>query len=132
MHRCWYLLSCLLVAPLLLISAQEKAKPPYRDKDAALKLFAEEFVSITPGQGKFPAAFKMGTTDGPKVEQPAHEVKIAKPFAMAKYEVTQELYTAVMGKNPAKWQGPRNSVEMVSHAEAVEFCKKATAEMRKA
>src|SRR5438309_921158 len=99
MHRCWFVLSCLLVAPLLLISAQEKTKPPFRDKAASLKLFVEEFVSITPGQGKFPATFKLGSADGPKVEQPAHEVKIGRPFAMAKYEVTQELYAAVMGKN---------------------------------
>src|SRR3954468_18998163 len=114
MCRYAFVLAGLLAVPLVLITAQEKTKPPFRDKDAALKLFAEEFVSITPGQGKFPASFKMGTADGAKVEQPVHEVKIAKPFAMAKYEVTQELYAAVMGRNPAKWQGPRNSVEMMS------------------
>src|SRR5947209_7090968 len=102
MYRCSFILLCLL-APLLLIPAQEKTKPPFRDKAAALKLFAEEFVSITPGLGKFPASFKMGTADGSNTEKPAHDVKIAKPFAMAKYEVTQELYAAVMGKNPAKW-----------------------------
>src|SRR5262245_25095631 len=36
-----------------------------------------------------------------------------------------------MGKNPAKWKGPRNSVEMVSWDEANEFCKKVTEELRK-
>ena len=50
---------------------------------------------------------------------------------MAKYEVTQELYEAVMGKNPSRWKGPRNSVEMVSWDEANDFCRKATAELRK-
>jgi formylglycine-generating enzyme required for sulfatase activity len=35
-----------------------------------------------------------------------------------------------MGKNPAKWQGPRNSVEMVSWAEAVDFCDRVTTELR--
>jgi formylglycine-generating enzyme required for sulfatase activity len=96
-----------------------------------LKLFAEEFVAITPGTGKFPASFRMGSGgDAPAEEKPAHVVKLARPFAIARYEVTQELYQAVMGNNPAKWKGPRNSVEMVSWKEAVEFCRKATAEMR--
>ena len=51
---------------------------------------------------------------------------------MAKYEVTQELYEAVMGKNPSQYQGPRNSVEQVTWADANDFCKKATDELRKA
>ena len=128
-----------LLLPLALFSAppgttaeqQKPPKPPYRNKEDALKLFAGEFVAITPGKGKFPASFRMGSADGPKSERPVHEVKLSKPFALAKYEVTQELYQAVMGKNPSKWQGPRNSVEMVSWKEAVEFCRKATAEMHR-
>ena len=68
--------------------------------------------------------------DGPAGEKPA-VVKMQRPFAMAKYEVTQELYEAIMGKNPSKWKGPRNSVEMVSWDEASEFCRKLTAELRR-
>src|SRR5204862_3227322 len=49
----------------------------------------------------------------------------------AKYEVTQELYEVVMGKNPSRWKGPRNSVEMASWNEANDFCRKITAELRK-
>lgn len=124
---------CLLVFVVLLpVAAQEKQKPTYRDKEAALKLFAEEFVNITPGKGVFPAKFKMGTENGPKEEQPVREVTFKYSFGMAKYEVTQELYQAIMGNNPAKWKGPRNSVEMMTHGEAVEFCKRVTAEMHKA
>jgi formylglycine-generating enzyme required for sulfatase activity len=51
---------------------------------------------------------------------------------VAKYEVTQELWEKVMGSNPSKWKGRRNSVEMLSFAEAVEFCAKATALLREA
>ena len=46
--------------------------------------------------------------------------------------MTQELYEAVMGKNPSRWKGPRNSVEMVSWDEANDFCRKVTAELRAA
>jgi formylglycine-generating enzyme required for sulfatase activity len=37
-----------------------------------------------------------------------------------------------MGDNPSKWKGPRNSVEMLSYDEALEFCRKSTALMRAA
>jgi formylglycine-generating enzyme required for sulfatase activity len=112
------------------LSADAPKKPEYRRKDDALKLFASEFVQITPGKGKFPGEFLMGSQGEAKTEQPAHKVKLARPFAVARYEVTQELYQAVTGDNPAKWKGPRNSVEMVSWKDATEFCKKATADLR--
>lgn len=51
---------------------------------------------------------------------------------VAKYEVTQELWQKVMGENPSKWKGKRNSVEMLSYPEAVEFCLKATGLLREA
>ena len=95
-----------------------------------LKFFASEFVAITPGKGKFPASFEMGSSDGPASEQPRHEVTLKQPFAIARYEVTQNLYAAVMGENPSKWKGPRNSAEMFTWAEAVSFCEKSTKLLR--
>jgi formylglycine-generating enzyme required for sulfatase activity len=72
----------------------------------------------------------MGSDQGGRAnERPAHKVVFAKDFAIAKYEVTQELYFVVMGRNPAKWKGPRNSVEMVSWHEATEFCDKVAREL---
>ena len=58
------------------------------------------------------------------VESPQHEVVITKPFYMGIYEVTQEQYKQIMGKNPSDHQGPRYPVEGVLWCEAVEFCKK--------
>lgn len=107
------------------------APRPSADPDRVLRLFAEEFVALTPGAGKFPASFTMGTAaDAPAAEKPATKVTFRAPFAMARHEVTQELYEAVMGGNPSKWKGPRNSVEMVNWDEAVDFCRKATALLR--
>ena len=97
-----------------------------------LKTFASEFVAITPGKGKFPASFEMGSKDGPATEQPVHRVTLKQPFAIARYEVTQNLYAAVMGKNPSRWKGPRNSVEMFTWAEAVSFCELATKHLHEA
>jgi formylglycine-generating enzyme required for sulfatase activity len=100
--------------------------------DAILKRFADGFVPVTPGKGKFPASFVMGSgQDGSASEQPAHKVTLKKPLALAKYEVTQELYQAITGANPSRWKGPRNSVEKVSWDEAVAFCRKVTQELRR-
>lgn len=95
-----------------------------------LKTFRQEFVHITPGEGKFPATFVMGSKNE-DAAQPAHEVKLPGDFYIAKYEVPQNLWEAVTGENPSKWKGPRNSVEMISLGEAKQFCARATEMMRK-
>jgi formylglycine-generating enzyme required for sulfatase activity len=99
---------------------------PLPRKAAILKQFVDEFILLTPGQGKYPASFIMGSA----TEEPAHRVTFEHPFALARYEVTQELYQVVMGNNPSRWKGARNSVEKVSWDEAMDFCAKATRELR--
>ncbi|MBS0201717.1 MAG: formylglycine-generating enzyme family protein [Planctomycetes bacterium] len=98
---------------------------------ALLKTFAEEFVAISPGEGKFPKSFQMGSDSGPANERPVHKVTFGYKFAIARYEVPQNLYEAVMGKNPSRWKGPRNSVEMMTWKDATEFCQKVTVALRK-
>lgn len=95
-----------------------------------LTTFRREFVEITPGKDKFPAKFVMGNADGPAAEQPPHEVTFVYSFYMAKYEVPQNLYEAIMGNNPSRWKGRRNSAEMFTWADAREFCGKATQLLR--
>ena len=101
----------------------EAAKP---QRATLLQRFVEEFVEIQPGVGRFPASFRMGSESGGSEEQPVHEVTLTQPFAIARYEVPQNLYEAVMGENPSRWKGPRNSVEMMTFDDAVEFCRKLT------
>jgi formylglycine-generating enzyme required for sulfatase activity len=55
---------------------------------------------------------------------PAHEVVVATPFYMGKYEVTQEQYEKVMGENPSGIIGANLPVEHVSWNDAQEFCGK--------
>lgn len=102
------------------------------ETEALLNVFRQEFVAITPGQGRFPASFTMGSDTGPPAQRPAHEVRLPSAFAMAKYEIPQNLWEAVTGRNPSRWTGPRNSVEMLTHAEAEAFCRRATELMRTA
>ncbi len=96
-----------------------------------LKTFDDEFVHITPGTGDFPASFEMGSMETPQ-EQPVHQVTLAASFQMAKFEIPQNLYEAVMGDNPSRWKGPRNSVEMTTWAEANIFCERVTTLLREA
>jgi formylglycine-generating enzyme required for sulfatase activity len=102
------------------------------DTDKLLQRFAGEFLALAPGKDKFPVSFMMGS-DGalPAAERPAHKVTLSYGFDMAKYETTQELYQAIIGANPSRWKGPRNSVEMVSWNEALDFCKRVTIALRK-
>ncbi|MEI7836387.1 MAG: formylglycine-generating enzyme family protein, partial [Planctomycetota bacterium] len=79
--------------------------------------------------------FTMGSPDGENGrrpdEGPQREVTISKAFHMGVYEVTQEQYEAVMGKNPSEFKGAKNPVECVSWDDAVEFCKKLSAKTGK-
>jgi formylglycine-generating enzyme required for sulfatase activity len=120
-----------LVAAGMMLSAREDDKADAGDK--ILRRFLDEFVTLTPGKDKFAATFLMGSSaaDAPASEKPVVTVRFTSPFAVAKYEVTQELYELVIGTNPSKWKGPRNSVEMVNWTEANEFCKKVTALLHK-
>src|ERR1041384_7417054 len=100
--------------------------PAVQDEQTKLlKLFREEFVTIEPG------SFMMGSA-AEKASQPVHEVKIATKFHIARYEVPQNLWESVMGSNPSRWKGRRNSVEMLSFEDAVEFCRKISALLRAA
>jgi formylglycine-generating enzyme required for sulfatase activity len=83
-------------------------------------------VVISPGKDRFPKSFEMGSPEGPAAEQPRHTITFSYTFAIAKYEVPQNLYEAVAGKNPSRWKGPRNSVEMVKWKDATQFCERLT------
>ena len=56
-------------------------------------------------------------------EGPQREVTISSPFYMGVYEVTQEQYEQIKGKNPSSIKGAKNPVDTISWDEAVDFCK---------
>src|SRR6185436_12121064 len=119
MLRAWW------IVPFLAMPAQD-------DRDKLLKTFVEEFVAITPGEHGFPASYSMGSAAGSSVERPPHDVTFKYSFKVARYEVPQNLWEAVMGENPSAWKGRRNSVEKLSFAKAEEFCRKTTELLRAA
>jgi formylglycine-generating enzyme required for sulfatase activity len=59
-------------------------------------------------------------------EKPVHQVKISS-FEIGKYELTQEQWQSVMGRNPSEFIGANLPVEKVSWNDAQEFIKKLNA-----
>jgi formylglycine-generating enzyme required for sulfatase activity len=58
-------------------------------------------------------------------ESPQHQVTVPS-FFMAKYQLTQAQYQAIMGVNPSSFKGDNRPVENVSWDDAVAFCQKLT------
>ena len=52
-----------------------------------------------------------------------HEVVLTKPFYMSEIPITQEMFKAVMAKNPSTNKGPKFPVESVPFADIKEFCR---------
>ena len=76
-------------------------------------------------------SFDMGATseqgsDAYNDEKPVHRVTLSS-YRMGKYEVTQELWEAVMGSNPSYFKGSRRPVESVSWDACQEFIRKLNA-----
>ena len=72
--------------------------------------------------------YTMGATseqgsDAYNDEKPAHAETVG-GFYLCKYEVTQKLWSAVMGSNPSNWKGDNLPVEMVSWDDCQEFINK--------
>jgi formylglycine-generating enzyme required for sulfatase activity len=97
-----------------------------------LRTFRQEFIEITPGEADFPAEFDMGRRQATAAERPVHRVTFRYRFAVAAYEVPQNLWEAVTGQNPSRWKGPRNAVELVDFDDCQDFCFRVTALLRQA
>lgn len=97
---------------LLILAFFTFQSEPNTQQLSLLKTFRQEFVEITPGKGSFP------------------KHKSLNAYSIGKFEVPQNLWESVMGANPSRWKGPRNSVERLSFVEANAFCAKATQLLR--
>ena len=106
----------LLVAALTLLTCSLLAQNP---EQSAVSM---EFVKIVPGE--FMMGCSVGDIDCNDDERPIHRVQITKPFEIAKYEVTQAQWQAVMASNPSTIKGDDHPVETISKNEAHDFLNK--------
>lgn len=123
------LVSTLLVSPL----TPGQDAPPQTNLAAAVDVPKEISLKVTDKitlkAVLIPAGkFLMG---GPETdpnhyydECPQHEVTLTESFYLGIYDVTEEQYEAVMGRNPSPTKGATNPVENVTWADSVEFCRK--------
>lgn len=104
--------------------AQNTEKVSRKSGDASLRDFDGvklEMVFVKSG------SFQMGTpADDMKRygDEFDHRVTLTKDFYIGKFEVTQELYKKVIGKNPSMFKGDNLPVEQVDWYEAIIFCNK--------
>ncbi len=100
--------------------------PNFSSQTVKIKIIAEdgttlpdlEMVTVEGG------TFMMGSTTGSSDEQPVHSVTLS-TFKIAKYEVTQRLWKAVMGSNPSNFTGDDDRpVEQVSWNDVQQFITK--------
>jgi formylglycine-generating enzyme len=64
--------------------------------------------------------FEMGNAGG-EADEPLHRVQVS-PFDMDQYEVTQESFSKLLGRNPSRYTEPRNPVEQIRWQDAAEYC----------
>ena len=97
-------------------------KPQTQDSsDFVLKVKGVEYPMVFVEGG----TFMMGADDSEAYddEKPVHNVTLSS-YCIGKYEVTQELWEAVMGSNPSYFKGSRRPVEKVSWEDCQEFIRK--------
>lgn len=92
------------------------------DRKNVLRTLIENMVPVEGG------TFAMGATpeQGEEVdsdEKPVHQVTLS-DFRIARYELTQKEWCAVMDENPSNWKGDNLPVEQVCYNGCREFIKK--------
>ena len=114
--------------------AERKAeKPKFQDKTIKYKDIPIEMVAVN--GGPFEMGASSGDSDADDDEKPAHSVTLG-DYYIGKYEVTQELWEAVMGSKPSFNGGWTNEYGVgknypayrVRWYEAVEFCNRLSEE----
>lgn len=89
-------------------------KPVATKKNFVVKGVSFEMVKIKGG------SFSMGHSPVGEHAVPVHRVTLS-DYYLGETEVTQELWTAVMGSNPSHWQGEHLPVENVSWTDCCRF-----------
>lgn len=97
-------------------------KMKYANKTFTVNGVSFEMIAVKGG------TFTMGGTaeqssDARSDEKPTHSVTLS-DYYIGKFEVTQELWQAVMGSNPSQFRGDNLPVEYVSWNDVQEFIKK--------
>ena len=133
LSNCRFVVGIVFFVTVVPTSGQEAARStarPSKSVGEMLQRFVDECQTITPGTEKFPSSFFIGEAKPSKNQVARRQVTVQSAFRMSRFEMTQELYEAVAGENPSRWQGPRNSVEQVTIADVTRFCESLTEKLQ--
>lgn len=101
---------------------EQVTSTPERSRDAILSELEDNMVRVEGGTFTMGATSEQGS-DAESDEKPVHQVTLSS-FRICKYEVTQELWEAVMGSNPSDFKGAKRPVENVSWEDCQAFISK--------
>ena len=110
------ILSIILVVALSVVAVNAQTKSSSKSRSQLLKELASNMVLVEGG------TFTMGDSCDKNSVTP-HSVTLSS-YYICKYEVTQDLWEAVMEYNPSDFKGDRNPVDCVNWFECQEFIKK--------
>ena len=121
-----------VVSPGHLVKGEDvtNTRTPSKSATEMLERFVRECVLVEPGTERYPATFLLGSKSPGRHELKQRKAALSHSFRISQYELTQELYQQVTGRNPSRWKGPRNSLETVSWQEATQFCQSLTSILR--
>ena len=116
-----------LTTGILVLGGFTGSVPALDDEaDEILRRCVREMIAVKPGTAPYDVRFRFGGGDAAE----SKEVEMRETYTISTVETTQELWQIVMGENPSRWKGDRNSVEMVSFDDCVVFCEKLTTRLR--
>ena len=120
----WSLAAGLIVAvvALLLLLPSEPEDASYINGILRVKGVEYPMVYVSGGSFDMGATSEQGC-DAFGSEKPVHRVTLSS-YSIGKYEVTQELWEAVMGSNPSYFKGSKRPVEQVSWKDCKKFIRK--------
>ena len=120
----WSLAAGLIVAvvALLLLLPSEPEDASYTNGILRVKGVEYPMVYVSGGSFDMGATPEQGS-DAESDEKPVHRVTLSS-YSIGKYEVTQDLWEAVMDSNPSRFKGLRRPVEQVSWKDCKNFIRK--------
>ena len=104
------------------VNSQTMLQSVPRSHDAILQDLINNMEQIEGGTFLMGATSEQGE-DANGNEKPVHQVTLSS-FSIGKYEVTQEEWETVMGKNPSDFKGAKRPVELVSWNDCQAFISK--------
>lgn len=110
------LASCITALVLLAVSCKQADQPPPATAAPPVITTPSGVTMVAIPAG----SFEMGSAASREKDEAPHSAYVS-AFYMDQYEVTQEHFEKVLGRNPSRWKEPKNPVEQIRWKDAAEY-----------